>query len=68
MTEKMGGVIHELEIAHIYIEQLHERARLQEVRLAEQNAERAAMTAQLELQEQRLQSLEAALATLTTPE
>ena len=33
MTEKVGGIIHELEVAHIYIERLHERLQAMEARL-----------------------------------
>ena len=51
ITEKVGGVLNELEKAHIYIEQLH-------VRLAEQEALRTA-------QEERLVRLEELLSQRT---
>ena len=38
LTEKVGGVIHELEMAHIYIEQLHQRIAAQEAETAELRA------------------------------
>src|SRR5690554_3659930 len=47
MTEKVGGIIHELEVAHIYIEQLHDRLKEQESVIAAQSERFEAMDARL---------------------
>jgi hypothetical protein len=47
MTEKIGGIIHELEVAHIYIEQLHERLKAQQALIAAQSERFQAMEARL---------------------
>ncbi|RFP89339.1 hypothetical protein DZK27_05425 [Rhodobacteraceae bacterium 63075] len=47
LTEKMGGVIHELEVAHIYIEELHERLETQQAQMAAQSDLFRAMEARL---------------------
>jgi hypothetical protein len=48
VTEKMGGVIHELEVAHIYIEQLHERLKAEAADKAIMRDEIAQLAARLE--------------------
>ncbi len=47
LTEKLGGVIHELEVAHIYIEELHKRTLNQDARIEDLLARIAEQDAQL---------------------
>ena len=48
LTDKMGDMLNELEVAHIYIDQLHDRLRAQEQRYTEQAAAMSELTARLE--------------------
>jgi hypothetical protein len=59
VTEKMGGVIHELEVAHIYIEQLHGR-------IAAQDADKAELHSVLAAQQNIIADLAARLEVLET--
>ncbi|RFP89338.1 hypothetical protein DZK27_05420 [Rhodobacteraceae bacterium 63075] len=61
LTEKMGGVIHELEVAHIYIEKLHERLEAQKTRKASLADRVAQQASRLAEQTSRNAALEACL-------
>ena len=61
ITEKIGGVLNELEKAHIYIEQLHERLAEQEDLRTMQAPVEQELRQRLAVQEDRLNRLEALL-------
>ena len=58
VSEKMGGILNELEHAHIYIEELHDRLEEQEAQRHEQEAVNAALSAQVAALAARLDALE----------
>ncbi|MFK7937973.1 MAG: hypothetical protein AB8B82_01245 [Roseovarius sp.] len=58
VSDKVGRMLNELEHAHIYIDQLH-------TQLAEHDAEKVAMAAQIDAQADRLDALERTLLSLT---
>lgn len=57
VTEKMGGVIHELEVAHIYIEQLYDEIGTLKAQVAEADA----LKSEVKAQAARLAAIEAKL-------
>ena len=62
MTEKMGGVLNELEKAHIYIEQLHQELAQQKELFHQELAQQKGLFHQeLAQQKEQLQRLEALL-------
>ena len=61
ISEKLGGVLNELEKAHIYIEQLHERLAEQEDLRTIQASDEQELRQKLAAQEDRLNRLEALL-------
>ena len=58
VSEKMGGILNELEHAHIYIEELHARLALQEEQRQAQEAVNIALSEQLAALAARLEKLE----------
>lgn len=60
LTEKVGGILHELELSHIYIEQLHQRLETSDDVIANLRAENSAIQARLQLIEKLLSPAPAA--------
>lgn len=54
LTKKVGGILHELEMAHIYIEQLHKKIEEKDARLGDLQGETNAILSRLQQIEERL--------------
>jgi hypothetical protein len=71
VSDKIGGLINELEKAHVYIERLNEMVKAQQAAIALERRELARLESELTVQAQRNDRLEAPLgqveALLSTP-